>query len=68
MSIFDHPYVKRAEDFVNLQSDRPKDDLFIVYEFAVWLSHQMETPKVDSKVVRMPVAARNPKIGGNAWG
>lgn len=67
-SIFDHPFVKRAEDFVNLKENRSKDDLFIVYEFAVWLSHQIEAPKIDSKVVNMPTTGRKPKIGGNAWG
>ena len=46
MNVFDHPYVKRAMDFVNLkqQVGLPDAQLFLIIEFAVWSAQQMEAP------------------------
>lgn len=63
MNTFDHPIVKSAMNFVdlNVKCGLPDTELYLVVEFAVWLSKQVDMDTSMNNVVNFSLEKQKRK-------
>lgn len=61
MDTYKHPLVKKAFQFVDLYKKIgiSDPDLFIILEFAVWLSKQVDMPDFEQLDFKIPLEVNN---------